>query len=184
MQHRGGQNPRMDRTPRPMEMPPCVIDIEASGFGAGSYPIEVGTVLSDGTAYCSLISPEPDWRHWDPGAEAIHGIQRDTLREHGKPAAAVAQALNGLLRGRTVYTDAWYHDYQWLARLFDAADAQPAFRLEDLRKLLDDGAQARWHDTREQVAQALHLTRHRATNDAKVLQQTLLAVLGVVPTMG
>lgn len=162
----------------PREMPPCIIDIEASGFGAGSYPIEVGTVLTDGSAYCSLICPQPDWRHWEHSAEGVHGITRETLREHGKPAATVAQALNERLRGHTVYTDAWYHDYQWLARLYDAADAQPAFKLEDLRSLLDEPAQARWHATREQVSLALQLSRHRASNDAKVLQQTLLAVLG------
>jgi hypothetical protein len=164
--------------PTPRDMPPCIIDIEASGFGAGSYPIEVGTVLTDGSAYCSLICPQPDWRHWEHSAEGVHGITRETLHQHGKPAAAVAEALNNRLRGHTVYTDAWYHDYQWLARLFDAADAQPAFKLEDLRGLLDEGAQARWHATRERVMQELKLHRHRASNDAKVLQQTLVQVLG------
>ncbi len=168
--------------PTPSAMPPCIIDIEASGFGAGSYPIEVGTVLTDGSAYCSLICPQPDWRHWEHSAEGVHGITRETLREHGKPAAAVAQALNDRLRGHTVYTDAWYHDYQWLARLFDAADAQPAFKLEDLRGLLDEAAQARWHSTREQVMQELQLNRHRASNDAKVLQHTLVAVLTKAPS--
>ena len=173
------------RHPSPkLEMPPCVIDIEASGFGTGSYPIEVGAVLGDGSAYCSLIAPEPNWDHWQPSAEATHGISRETLREHGKPALTVALALNALLRGCTVYTDAWYHDYQWLARLFDAADTQPTFKLEDMRKLLDDAAQARWHATREHVAETLHLTRHRATNDAKVLQQTLLEVLGMPAAAG
>lgn len=162
-------------------MPPCIIDIEASGFGAGSYPIEVGTVLTDGSAYCSLIHPEPDWRHWEHSAEGVHGITRETLRQHGKPAAAVALALNERLRGKTVYTDAWYHDHHWLARLFDAADTHPAFKLEDLRSLLDDAAQARWHATRERVAQALRLERHRASNDAKVLQCTLVAVLKEPP---
>lgn len=164
--------------PHPKHMPPCIIDIEASGFGARSYPIEVGTVLTDGSAYCSLISPEPDWQHWEHSAEGVHGITRETLQQHGKPAVAVAEALNHCLRGHTVYTDAWYHDYQWLARLFDAANVQPAFKLEDLRSLLDDAAQARWHATREQVMQALQLSRHRASNDAKVLQQTLVEVLG------
>jgi len=158
-------------------MPPCIIDIEASGFGVGSYPIEVGTVLADGSAYCSLISPEPDWRHWEHSAEGVHGITREALQAHGKPAAVVAQALNERLRGHTVYTDAWYHDYQWLARLFDAADTQPAFKLEDLRELLDDNAQARWHEVRQKVMATLRLNRHRASNDAKVLQQTLVAVL-------
>lgn len=163
-------------------MPPCIIDIEASGFGAGSYPIEVGTVLTDGSAYCSLICPQPDWRHWEYTAEDVHGITREILRTHGKPAASVAQALNDRLHGQTVYTDAWYHDYQWLARLFDAADIQPAFKLEDLRSLLDEDAQAHWHATRELVMQELRLDRHRASNDAKVLQQTLVQVLARLHT--
>jgi hypothetical protein len=66
--------------------------------------------------------------------------------------------------------------------LFDAADAQPAFKLEDLRGLLDEAAQARWHSTREQVMQELQLNRHRASNDAKVLQHTLVAVLTNAPS--
>ena len=163
--------------PTPSAMPPCIIDIEASGFGTGSYPIEVGTVLTDGSAYCSLICPQPDWRHWEADAEGVHGITREILRTHGKPASEVVQALNERLRGQTVYTDAWYHDYQWLARLYDAADAQPTFKLEDLRQLLDETDQALWHPTRERVMQELQLNRHRASNDAKVLQQTLVQVL-------
>lgn len=167
--------------PLPNPMPPCVLDIEASGFGAGSYPIEVGAVLTDGSAFCSLISPQSDWKHWETSAEGVHGITRETLFKHGKPAIDVALALNNCLRGQTVYTDAWYHDYQWLARLFDAADTYPTFKLQDLRGLLDEAAQARWHDTRTAVMQALQLHRHRASNDAKVLQQTLLAVLTGTP---
>jgi hypothetical protein len=34
---------------------PNIIDIEASGFGVDSYPIEVGIVLSTGQKYCALI---------------------------------------------------------------------------------------------------------------------------------
>jgi hypothetical protein len=36
-----------------------VIDVEASGFGRGSYPIEVGFVLPDGEAVCTLVRPRP-----------------------------------------------------------------------------------------------------------------------------
>ena len=32
-------------------MTPIVIDVEASGFGKGSYPIEVGVVLPDGSRH-------------------------------------------------------------------------------------------------------------------------------------
>ena len=34
----------------PPEEAPAVLDIEASGFGRGSYPIEVGFVLANGEA--------------------------------------------------------------------------------------------------------------------------------------
>jgi hypothetical protein len=162
-------------------MPPCIIDIEASGFGAGSYPIEVGAVMHDGSAYCTLIIPEPDWKHWDTQAEHVHGITRQTLQLHGKPAAAVAQALNQQLRGQTVYTDAWYHDYQWLCRLYDAAEMVPAFTLKDLRDILAPEAQAQWHTSRDAVMQELKLSRHRASNDARVLQSTLVRVLQPTP---
>ena len=44
----------------PLLAPP-ILDVEASGFGPGSYPIEIGYVLGDGTAYCTLISPAISW---------------------------------------------------------------------------------------------------------------------------
>ena len=63
----------------------------------------------------------------------LHGITRETALRHGRPAAEVARELNRRLRGRTVYSDGWAHDYAWLNRLFDAADSMPAFRLDHLR---------------------------------------------------
>ena len=39
-------------------------------------------------------------------------------------------------------------------------------------------AMAAWHATREQVTQELQLSRHRASNDARILQQTLLRTMG------
>src|SRR3954468_2528729 len=78
---------------------PCVIDIEASGFGRGSYPIEIGFVLPDGTAYCTLIVPDESWTHWDGDAERIHGISRALLQRHGRSASEVANELNQRLAG-------------------------------------------------------------------------------------
>ena len=153
------------------------IDFEASGFGGKSYPIEVGLVLPDGQTYCSLISPEPDWKHWDEAAQKVHGVDRSILETYGKPAVEVAGRINDLLRGQTVYTDAWYHDYNWLSRLFDAAETSPSFRLEDLRQLLGESHLARWDAAKAEVLKEMNLTRHRASNDAKVLQLTLQRVL-------
>ena len=48
---------------------PTIIDVEASGFGPYSYPIEIGVALDNGDKYCTLILPAPAWTHWDEEAE-------------------------------------------------------------------------------------------------------------------
>jgi hypothetical protein len=149
---------------------PCVLDIEASGFGRGSYPIEVGFVLPDGAAWCSLIVPQEEWTHWDGAAEHLHGLSRGLLERHGRCAADVAGELNRRLAGRRVYCDNWAHDYAWLARLYDGAGLSPSFHLRHLRELLSESELARFSDTRDQVAGELQLKRHRASTDARVLQ--------------
>lgn len=158
--------------PVPASLPP-IIDVEASGFGAASYPIEVGLVLSDGSSYCTLIRPEARWTHWDTSAEEVHLVSRETLLRNGRTAAETARELNARLRGMTVYCDSWYHDFTWLSRLFDAAECPQAFRLEDIRTLLNEAQAEHWHATRLQVQADLCLPRHRASNDARILQATL-----------
>lgn len=152
---------------------PIVIDVEASGFGRGSYPIEIGIALADATRHCFLITPARDWRHWDPTAEAVHGISRDLLLRHGRPLDEVAWHLNQLLRRRTAYSDAWSFDMSWLGKLYDAANMQQTFRIADLAELIDDRQRAMWHDTKRMVSDTLGLQRHRASGDARVLQETL-----------
>ncbi len=156
---------------------PAFIDIEASGFGRGSYPIEVGFVDPNGQLFCTLVQPEADWSHWDEGAAALHGIERELLSSHGRPSSWVAEQLNQRLAGQTVYCDGWAQDYPWLARLFEAAEAAPAFKLEDLRTLLDEHQAQCWHDTVTRVRSELSIGRHRASSDAKVLQIALQRLL-------
>ena len=98
-------------------MVPSIIDIEASGFGRDSYPIEVGLVLPDGETHCHIIRPDDSWTHWDASAEAVHGIRRSLLVENGLPPLQVAGELNRLLAGNKVYTDAWSYDLSWLGKL-------------------------------------------------------------------
>jgi hypothetical protein len=149
---------------------PCILDIEASGFGRQSYPIEVGYVRSDGLARCTLIRPASHWLHWDAQAEQVHHISRVNLLQHGQPANQVARMLNADLAGLLVYCDAWAHDYPWLAALFDEAGLNPAFRLESVRALLDEPQLARLPELQIQARQELGLVRHRASNDARALQ--------------
>ncbi|MBT0571599.1 hypothetical protein KIK84_14825 [Curvibacter sp. CHRR-16] len=152
---------------------PTILDIEASGLGKGSYPIEVGYVLPNGSAYCTLIAPQPEWTQWDKQAAGLHGIGREQIERCGKPVQEVAQHLNTVLAGQTVYTDAWANDYSWLNALFEAANAQPRFKLESLRSLLTEEQAAVWHSIKEQVQHETALVRHRASTDAKLLQLTL-----------
>jgi hypothetical protein len=155
---------------------PSIMDIEASGFGLGSYPIEIGFVLPDGSAWCSLVKPEADWQHWDPNAAAVHHITREQLMQHGRSPREIADVLNLRLRGQTVYSDAWAHDYTWLGRLYEAAGRSPSYKLDNLRALLSEREAARWHEVKRQVSQTMGLQRHRASADARILQQTLAAL--------
>lgn len=166
-----GSNAR-SRSTRPAPAP-AVLDLEASGFGRASYPIEVGFALPDGRLGCTLIRPEPAWNHWDPAAERLHGIRRETAVHAGRSATDVARWLNGHLAGQIVYCDGWAHDYPWLGMLFDAAGQQPAFRLEHLQRLLDEERLARWDETICEVRRDLGGARHRASTDARVLQLAL-----------
>jgi hypothetical protein len=153
---------------------PAVIDIEASGFGRGSYPIEIGYVLPDGRGDCMLIRPTPQWHHWDPAAESLHRISRDLLQRHGQPVAAVIDRLEAQLRGKTVYSDGWGHDYTWLSALYDAVDRRPGFRLDSLQKLLTEDELERWDATKAEVFRQAAQARHRASADARLLQSTVM----------
>lgn len=137
---------------------PTVLDVEASGFGRNSYPIEIGFVLLDGHAYCTLVRPAPEWTHWDAQAEATHHISRSLILERGLLVVDVARRINTQLRDQTVYSDGWAHDYSWSGVLFDCAAMQPSFKLQNLRALLDEQQADRWHQVKAEVS------RERARN--------------------
>ena len=161
---------------------PTVLDVEASGFGRNSYPIEVGFALPDGHTFCTLIRPEADWTHWDAQAAQTHHIPRLLLQEHGQSVQEVAQRLNDDLRGQTVYSDGWANDYSWLGSLFEAANMTPSFRLENLRKLLTEAEAAQWHQIKEQIGSERGVQRHRASADARLLQLTYQRLRSAAPT--
>jgi hypothetical protein len=157
---------------------PTVIDIEASGFGRGSYPIEIGFVLPDGRGDCMLIRPIAAWRHWDPAAEALHHISRDLRARHGQSIVDVVDRLEAQLFGRTVYCDGWGNDFSWVSALYDAVDRQPGFRLDSLQKLLTEDELARWDQAKAAIFKEAALDRHRASADARLLQSTVTRLHG------
>ena len=153
--------------------PVDVIDIEASGFGRGSYPIEIGVCAYNGVCHCLLVKPEPDWTHWTEEAERTHGLSRDLLVKNGRSTLEIANRLNSLLENRVIYTDAWGHDNSWLMKLYDAAECWPTFKLESIRALMTEQQSALYHDSYTKAQQELLLKRHRASTDAKVIQRAV-----------
>lgn len=162
-----------------MMSPPLIIDVEASGLGRGSYPIEVGVVMPNGECYCSIIYPELDWKHWDAEAELLHGISREILLEYGASVRDVALALNRRLSGEIVYSDGWGNDSSWLGLLFDVAELPQRFRLESLRAILSEPQLALWHEVKDQIVAESDYQRHRASHDACILQQTFCRTLAL-----
>jgi len=154
-----------------MDMP-FIIDLEASGFGRGSYPIEVGFARPDGSVAARLIKPEPEWTHWSADAEEVHGISRQQLESEGFTAREVAAWLNEELQGKTVYSDSWGFDSSWLALLFHEAGCLQGFRIDTLNKLLTEQQLASWGRIKQQVLDDLKLMRHRAADDAFMLHKT------------
>lgn len=153
---------------------PNIVDIEASGFGPNSYPLEVGVVLGNGERYCSLIKPEDDWIHWSKDAEAIHGISRSTIEQRGRKAKEVCQELNAFLGSSHVFSDAWSHDQHWLQTLFASAKISPRFKLRAIEHILKEEQLNIWDATKKAVARRLGTRRHRASSDALLIQQTFI----------
>jgi len=115
------------------------LDIEASGLGSRSYPIEIAWKRFDEKAFdCFLINPNTgyNWTDWDESAAGIHGIDYEDLLTQGLDVMVACARLNSQLEGCTVYSDAFEFDYFWMRRLFDAAMIKPKFQLDGIEALL------------------------------------------------
>jgi len=148
----------------------ATLDIEASGIHAESYPIEIGISLPDGKTWCSLIKPAESWTFWSKEAEDIHGISYDELMTNGKSPTEVAGKLNGLLKSSTAYSDCWVLDQPWLTTLFQQAGIVQSFTLLDMMHLMEEAPYTKLVETKHHIALSLDLARHRASNDARILQ--------------
>ena len=156
---------------------PIIIDLEASGFGRNSYPIEIGLAMENGETRCFLLRPESDWTHWDPSSEALHGISRELLLEKGQPIKEVCHSLNDLLDGRTVYSDNWGFDQTWLSLMFEYANVFARFNMESILAILTERQVHNWDNIKDNTLASCGFQRHRASNDALVLQLTYEGIL-------
>ncbi|WP_158971548.1 hypothetical protein [Paraglaciecola sp. L3A3] len=153
---------------------PNIIDIEASGFGAFSYPIEVGVVNTQGQKFCRLVKPVIGWEHWDVKAESLHGISRELLQAKGESVVQLCLDLNVFLKNQVVYSDGWVVDQPWLIKLFDGAKIPMKFTISPLEMILNEQQMSVWHVTKDKVCENMNIRRHRASSDAALIQSTFV----------
>lgn len=154
-----------------------ILDLEASGLGPGSWPVEVGIAWVEAgevRSWSSLIRPEPDWDRdaWDPMAEEIHGIPLSALMD-ASPAWAVAEELLRRVAGRPVYSDAPDFDLKWVRRLLDASPAQAGIRVLDFDMAVTAVCGAAGADWAYERLERLR-TPHRAGADAARMMRAIL----------
>lgn len=158
---------------------PSIIDVEASGFGAVSYPIEIGIVRYDGAKWCKLLRPFDSWVHWDRKAESLHGITQQMLQTRGEEPRKVCVELNNFLGNTVVYSDGWVVDNPWLIKLYAAAQVEMSFTCRALEYILSEAQMNQWHEVKSRLASQLDVKRHRASSDAMVIQQTYAKTLSL-----
>lgn len=161
----------------------AIIDFEASAL-RGGYPIEVGVakfhrfqglhVPRDIESNARLIRPDK-WAdgHWDPKAEAIHGISKDEALHNGHCAREVAYWLNKELEGCYVYADSDF-DKGWNDQLFAAAGIAPSFKIRHVRDIFEKAVFINEDCVRDTVRGAAH----KAEDDARRI--ALAIMTGVV----
>lgn len=159
----------------PVSATPYILDIEASGLGDESYPIEIAWCSIDGNdCYSTLINPESagGWDYWDDFAEsAVHGISRKQCCERGENVVIVARRLSDLLLNAPVFSDAPYQDQLWIKALFDASGAVCPSALMPIEQLVAV-------EDRPGLTRSLsELERpHRALNDCIALRELIVTV--------
>lgn len=147
-----------------------LIDIEASGLGPESYPLEIAYSPEEGQYESFLINPDTaeDWQSWDPMAEAMHGMTRAYVVAQGQDVMRVARKLNEALGTATWYTDGYDEDLGWITQLYEAVVFEPTFRLASLQGLLQTGGEAL--AARYDELAMLAEPAHRATDDLKAIR--------------
>lgn len=151
------------------------LDIEASGLGSASFPIEIGWVLDDEAGPESiLVRPHETWdvaSGWSAASAEIHGITPAMLEELGLSVEEACTRLDNLAPGRLVVSDAHRHDDWWLGRLYAAAGQEKTWSVGDVERLYGGLAQDAGLDPIEAAAVLTRIEQiyphpHRAGPDA------------------
>lgn len=147
---------------------PPVLDFEASSLSDTSYPITVGLVVK-GIIHYWIIKPKPDWVDWSLASQAIHGIKRSYLIDHGIEQDEVLREIHEALRGiTTTYSDNPYWERRWLSQL-----GELDVEVQDIKELVPTELHAEWKDVMQAQFKIYNLMPHRADHDALAISLAL-----------
>ena len=150
-----------------MVLPP-ILDFEASSLSDTSYPISAGLVVA-GQVYYWIIKPQADWIDWSLESQAIHGLKRSFLEEHGVPVQQVYAEITEKLNGyQVIYSDAPAWEGLWLQRLgvFN-------LRIADIGELIGNDKREGFSSELAKTFASNKLTQHRADHDALAIALTI-----------
>ncbi|HEY0043500.1 MAG TPA: transcriptional regulator [Allosphingosinicella sp.] len=156
------------------------LDFEASSLKKNGFPIEIGWAFEDGRGENWLIRPAPGWTDWDPKAEAIHGIPRETLEREGTPHDQVAARMVETLSGLQLFASAPSWDGKWLSLLLRSAGfPRHTLRLRDTEEAQHESAWAilapvAGPEEAERIAREL-MVQVRAEGEARPVRHRALA---------
>lgn len=156
-----------------------IIDIEASGLGVDSFPIEIAWKDPNTGDYDSfLIDPSSVdyWDDWDHNAACIHGISQDELTSRGVHPIVAVQRLNSQLCGSIAYSDGLGSDTMWLSVLFEAVGIDPTFEIRCLYTYLLTNALSVSQFKKVMLSSK---TPHRALPDVERIIESAELALGV-----
>jgi DNA polymerase III epsilon subunit-like protein len=160
-----------------------VLDIEASGLGENSFPIEIAWQGPTVKPQSFLIRPDPQWdlESWDDRAEQLHGIPLQQALAEGVPARSIVEQLCRDCAGRTILSDGLAFDQAWLNQLYAASQWQGNIRLTDLFLWLGQCHRETGTPSREAISVFVrgldnHSQAHRALADVQRTLELLKAV--------
>lgn len=170
------------------------VDVEASGLGPGTFPIEIALCdVATGETQSWLIRPTEEWLdraewHWSKASADVHGIALDDLLTDGVPVEEVAAELDDFIDGAVVVSTDQVADAGWIQTLYAAARRRPRWAVEcwweEARVRADHGWPGQGIPPCPVVEAALSEARrrvpaeHRAAPDAERLAVALRLLQG------
>ena len=151
---------------------PPILDFEASSLSDTSYPISAGLIV-EGKVYYWIIKPGPDWIDWSLQSQAIHGLKRSYIEDHGSPADQVFSEMSELLTSHSIiYSDAPEWESMWLSRL-----GKLNIKIESIYNLININKETFSSELLSNF-KSHHLIPHRADHDAIAIALTIKNMWG------